>query len=86
MRKTGPEIQSLPQATEMESDRSTTRCRKSLLKHLILQWQERETLGKREERECERKRDLEKGRGKAEKEEAGSGRAWQLEGCPKASE
>ena len=64
MRKTGPEIKSLPQATEMESDRSTTGCRKSLLKHLILQRQKRETLGKREERECESKRDLERGRGK----------------------
>ena len=45
--------------------------------------QERETLGKKEETACERKRGTGKGRGKAEKDEAGSGRTWWLKGCPR---
>ena len=76
MRKTSPEVVFLPKAIEMESDRFATQCRKSLLKHLILQSQERETLGKKEETACERKRGSGEGRGKAEKDEAGSGRTW----------
>lgn len=69
MRKTSPEVVFLPKATEMESDSFATQCRKSLLKYLIFQSQERETA-------CERKRGSGEGRGKAEKDEAGSGRAW----------
>ena len=76
MRKTSPEVVFLPKATEMESDSFATQCRKSLLKYLLFQSQERETLGKTEETACERKRGSGEGRGKAEKDEAGSGRAW----------